>query len=1037
MKRTLFLTLAVLGSSLAAATTTETSYTLGDVMYVGDSITHGYGAASYRWAMHKILVDNGISYEEVGVNTGNASGGVTAGTVYGGVAFENEHSSQSSARAWEVAGRSAGTRFNGTNIKNWLGQAGTTAAGSTYTGTVFAGENAPDTFFVLLGTNDLLSDSGGVNQPANLSSKTTNLLGDMETIVDSMYAANSSAAVYVSTIPCWTLHNNSNTADFHEAIQTYNESLTAWVKEYNKTNSTNVVLVDPNKGMIDVASDTPFYGVQSMFRAPGTDGLHPSAQGDLIMAGNYARAMGYAGRTAGQQRQAAAEFALTVGADNAATTQNTTLSNVSAAGGVLDFSADGASSLSIDWENAGAVNGGFTLELGDWSVGNGSAGGWNTSDNLSIVLGNDSFYGTLNINEAYIQWGDTILYSEDMSALGASEALRVAYLSGSASEGLGAGFYVWLGDMLIGEALNKTMAEGYNGVTLTYSGSGEVTLGSLSLNAEASYAPVTTGISNEDGAFLAQVMAAPVPAAPQGNVTLPTTYTQTHEVTSTVSGNNTTVEIMSGIANASSATDTVSVTGHLQTVKLAYANMSSRQGDLYVTFDSGRADGWAAAHGGNNNTTLTGNVTLMLKGGYQGGSTVFGAVNAASVTGNVTLVFDAQSASYGSFTGNLGNQASVVGAYATDIGGAFKAVINAGTFEYDILGGVHTGTKSIGRTELYINGGTIKGNVIGGSYSAGGTIGSAAEGSTAPATLVTITNGAIEGAVYGGGHGGTINGDTLVHITGGAIKGPVYGGGAALTLTKNNSTYTSTGGTINGNTCVTIDGTLAAFYGDMISSAGSGGTITGNTRLVIRNVAASDYDYRIDKYTGTLSGGAESSVGGTRKLEFDNARLRGTAFELAALENFDVITLSGGSDVQLSSLGGASEIELTSSILVAQGDTASVNLITMDATSSLTLTNLTGSEENPIVIRLLGETVDVSKISITLTGNELEHGAILENVLIYANGEEYTAAIAWHDRQAGNRNVVVASSFAPVPEPATATLGLLALAGLAARRRRK
>lgn len=120
-------------------------------MYVGDSITHGHnGPTSYRWAMHKILVDNGITYDEVGYNTGNNGGGVSPGTVYGGVAFENEHSAQSSARAGEIAGRKAGTRFGGSNIMNWMGQSTQKTDGGTYTGKTFTGEDTPETFFLIL-----------------------------------------------------------------------------------------------------------------------------------------------------------------------------------------------------------------------------------------------------------------------------------------------------------------------------------------------------------------------------------------------------------------------------------------------------------------------------------------------------------------------------------------------------------------------------------------------------------------------------------------------------------------------------------------------------------------------------------------------------------------------------------------------------------------------------------------------------------------------------------------------------------------------
>ena len=49
--------------------------------------------------------------------------------------------------------------------------------------------------------------------------------------------------------------------------------------------------------------------------------------------------------------------------------------------------------------------------------------------------------------------GDTILYSLDMSAN--TENLRMAYGTGNEQEGLKGGYYVWLGDMLIGEALSE------------------------------------------------------------------------------------------------------------------------------------------------------------------------------------------------------------------------------------------------------------------------------------------------------------------------------------------------------------------------------------------------------------------------------------------------------------------------------------------------------------------------------------------------------------------------------------------------------
>lgn len=113
--------LAALTAAFSAAAAAPAETELGNVMYVGDSITHGVNSGSYRWALHKIFADNGISYKAEGVKTGNYSGGVTAGTSYGGQIFNNEHSSQASARAWEISGRSSGIRFDGSNIYNWLG----------------------------------------------------------------------------------------------------------------------------------------------------------------------------------------------------------------------------------------------------------------------------------------------------------------------------------------------------------------------------------------------------------------------------------------------------------------------------------------------------------------------------------------------------------------------------------------------------------------------------------------------------------------------------------------------------------------------------------------------------------------------------------------------------------------------------------------------------------------------------------------------------------------------------------------------------
>ena len=227
-----------------------------------------------------------------------------------------------------------------------------------------------------------------------------------------------------------------------------------------------------------------------------------------------------------------------------------------------------------------------------------------------------------------------------------------------------------------------------------------------------------------------------------------------------------------------------------------------------MTVDGGQSgDAWSAAFGpstdvkkDNNSLIHTGNITMTYAGTYAGtgtatgdGTTAFGVVNVGEVTGNVGLTFSAENATYGSFTTT--NAASVSGGFKGSIGGTFTATINAGTFNYDILGGLHSADNgdSIGATSIVINGGSIKGNV------------------------------------YGGGITGRIVGDTNVTIVGksglAALEGGVLSAGG-------------TGGSIGGNSTLTFRdiGTQTAPESDTGSVEGaSGASVTGSTALVVDN----------------------------------------------------------------------------------------------------------------------------------------------------------------------------------------------------------
>ncbi len=482
MKRSIFLTAALValcGTAFAAPKKKAPKKVffpqteqLGNVMYVGDSITHGVAAASYRWPLFKIWVDNGIEQKEVGVHARNHSGGVAPGTRYGTATFHNVHSAISSERAYEIAGRiNKSGRLENSNIFDWLG------LDKSYSGNrrIDPETEMPASFFMMIGTNDTLSDSGKAGIHTCITEKEKDLLGskgDMDTIINAMREGNAKAGIAVTTIPTWAPGRSNNAApeDF-AAIERYNEKLKDWGK------GNKVAVVEVNEGMIDLpgVKDIPFVGLPSMF---GRDKLHPSPQGDLIIAGNIAQQLGYAGRTAGLKRRAASEFPL----------QASKFPRPGKKGGLTLPKEE-----TLMYREAGEAGASATLEIrfGKKGYGDGARGGWENASPLKVTLATPAATGILSIGEAYIQWNGTTLYADDMSAQ--REPIRMAWVEGAAAAGRPAGFYVWLGDMLIGEALSGE-AGGTAGFTLS-PGAEDVRLAQLSYDPAAAWAPASKRFS--------------------------------------------------------------------------------------------------------------------------------------------------------------------------------------------------------------------------------------------------------------------------------------------------------------------------------------------------------------------------------------------------------------------------------------------------------------------------------------------------------------------------------------------------------------
>ena len=274
-----------------------------------------------------------------------------------------------------------------------------------------------------------------------------------------------------------------------------------------------------------------------------------------------------------------------------------------------------------------------------------------------------------------------------------------------------------------------------------------------------------------------------------------------------------------------------------------FASSVTGSGDISMTVDDGQSgNAWSAAFGtstgtDDNNLNHTGNITMTYADTYAGtgtatgkGTTAFGVVNVGKVTGDVELVFSAENATYGTFTDT--NAASVVGGFKGSIGGTFTATINAGTFNKDIIGGIHStgGGDSIGATTIVINGGTIKGNVYGGGV-AGTIVGDTSVSITNLDAFATHgTDNIISAGDKNAAATNTIGGDSVVTFTGvsGSYAGTVSGGhnvaGTSTlevygksTLTLNNVSNFDTfvleeGSTLTVNGAITTDATFSVAY---------------------------------------------------------------------------------------------------------------------------------------------------------------------------------------------------------------------------------
>ena len=407
---------------------------LGRIMFCGDSITHGVNDQTWRWQLFKTLVDNGIEAQIVGPRSGYTPGYTKlstsdAGDSYAGVPFPNVHLAQSSGRTHNII---SGSNSGMTGV-NYGGHSTKSAA---------AAFNC-DTWCCLMGTNDLLSDGGYA--PEQFVRKMQNMLGGKVSHNGGRYSwragkdwgnmgriaadvlKEDSDVLYVMAVPCWGSHHNNNQPERHLAVQQYNALLREWVRKYGEAHGRKLVYVEVNRGMVDSDHVVPFSWPDSMSNRPGRDGLHPNEQGSLIIAGNLARAMGLPGRTAGLPKASSAGWPNLVKLARAVKTPH-----------------------SITHEPLFDREKGYSVEL-RFAIKGVRKHSSQESDVVELCVSDSLGSGTVRLTPTSICWGERKLYCAPSMA--EVPPLRLAWHPGDAAQNKPQGYYLWRGDMLIGQGL--------------------------------------------------------------------------------------------------------------------------------------------------------------------------------------------------------------------------------------------------------------------------------------------------------------------------------------------------------------------------------------------------------------------------------------------------------------------------------------------------------------------------------------------------------------------------------------------------------
>lgn len=284
----------------------------------------------------------------------------------------------------------------------------------------------------------------------------------------------------------------------------------------------------------------------------------------------------------------------------------------------------------------------------------------------------------------------------------------------------------------------------------------------------------------------------------------------------------------------------------------------------------------------------------------------------------------------------------------------------------------------------------VRGNIYAGARNVYGQVGGA---------NVTISGGRVEGNIYAGGSYSSqstiTQGDTAVTLSGGKITGSVYAAGDK--------------DIVQGGTSVTIKGAGSSVGGSISGGGINGATIKGARVLVVDASYAGSHEYSIMDFT-------QADIDASISLS-----------EIATAAEGTDITLADGATLTLSS------VLITEGALVFNGG---MGTVAFAEGADLSL--------NGTTIDLGGTDVKLGS-GLTLLVADVE--SVGDNIALFEHageGSEYEGVtITFADAEGGTKSVKLARGAdgsiytTAIPEPTTASLSLLALAALCARRRRR